>query len=125
MHWFWDFMVVMNFIIPSVLFSFGLRFKRHAPKKINTYYGYRTERSMKNEETWIFAHRYFGKLWYRFSIILYILTIIWMLLLRDETVITITLYGFLLTTIQLGFMTYPILLTEKKLKETFDSKDHT
>jgi uncharacterized membrane protein len=32
------------------------------PKKINWWAGYRTPRSKKNQETWVFANRYAGKL---------------------------------------------------------------
>lgn len=31
------------------------------PKKINSFYGYRTIRSMKNQESWVFAQRYSAK----------------------------------------------------------------
>ena len=41
----------------------GLLFRK-TPKEINYVYGYRTKRSMMNEETWRFANQYFGKAWY-------------------------------------------------------------
>lgn len=35
--------------------------QKFPPKKINWYYGYRTDRSMKNEETWKIAQNYSSK----------------------------------------------------------------
>lgn len=37
--------------------------RKRPPKKINSFYGYRTAMSMKNRETWEFAHKHCGKLW--------------------------------------------------------------
>ena len=60
---FWIFMFAVNLLIPLVMVIFGAIFIKTAPKKINFLFGYRTERSMKNEDTWKFAHTYLGKLW--------------------------------------------------------------
>ena len=43
------------------------------------FFGYRTKMSMKNKDTWEFAHKYCGKLWYVWGIILLLLTILPML----------------------------------------------
>ena len=40
------------------------------PKKINHIYGYRTAMSMKSNETWVFAHPYFGKWWFTIGLFL-------------------------------------------------------
>lgn len=60
---FWIYMMVMNLLIPLIMIVFGMRFIKKPPEKINYIYGYRTSMSMKNQETWDFAHRYCGKLW--------------------------------------------------------------
>ena len=61
--WFWTFMLVMDLLVPLTMIYFGLRFEKNAPKEINATFGYRTTMSMKNQETWKFAHKYAGKLW--------------------------------------------------------------
>ncbi len=63
--WFWWFMFVCNLLIPVILIIAGRMMWKHCPKKINTVYGYRTRRSMKNMDTWRFAHNYCGKLWWK------------------------------------------------------------
>ena len=40
---------------------------KKAPKEINSVFGYRTSMSMKNKDTWEFAHKYCGKVKYIFS----------------------------------------------------------
>ena len=52
---FWLFCLVMNLSIPATMFFFGRKFLVDPPKTINGGYGYRTSRSMKNQQTWDFA----------------------------------------------------------------------
>ncbi|MGX7108662.1 SdpI family protein [Facklamia miroungae] len=49
--------------------------KRKLPNKINSLYGYRTKMSMKNKETWQFAHQHSGNVWIKFGLILLLLII--------------------------------------------------
>ena len=59
----WVFMLAMNLLIPATMIGYGRRFTKNPPKAINMGYGYRTNRSMKNQATWDFAHEYCGRLW--------------------------------------------------------------
>ncbi len=47
--------------INGLLFLFSIIFYFFPPKKINAIYGYRTNRTMKNEIIWKFANTYFTK----------------------------------------------------------------
>ena len=67
---FWIFMLIMDLLIPFTMIGFGYIFLKKAPKNINTLFGYRTTMSMKNKDTWEFAHKYCGKLWYVWGMIL-------------------------------------------------------
>ena len=58
------FMLIVVLLIPFTMLFFGWLLFRRTPKEINYVFGYRTKRSMRNEETWKFANQYFGKLWY-------------------------------------------------------------
>ena len=58
---FWIFMLLSCLLVPGMLLLFGWMFRSHAPKTINYAFGYRTKRSMKNEETWRFAQAEFGR----------------------------------------------------------------
>ena len=48
-----ELLVSIGYVILIVLFAIIV--KTYPPKKINHFYGYRTSRSMKNQETWIVA----------------------------------------------------------------------
>ena len=63
------FMLIVVLLIPFTMLFFGWLPFRRTPKEINYAFGYRTKRSMRNEETWKFANRYFGKVWYRCGLI--------------------------------------------------------
>ena len=49
---FWLFCTGMSLLIPLMMLGFGRRFQTHPPKSINSFYGYRTARSMKNRQNW-------------------------------------------------------------------------
>ena len=53
---FWFFMLAMGLLLPAIMILFGAVFTKAAPKKINYIFGYRTVMSMKNRDTWEFAH---------------------------------------------------------------------
>ena len=73
---FWIFMLVMILLIPITMIGFGKLFLKQAPGEINAVFGYRTTMSMKNKDTWEFAHNYCGKLWYRCGLFLLPLSVI-------------------------------------------------
>ena len=62
--WFWIFMLCIDLLTPLLMVGFGKYFFKHTSKDINEIFGYRTAMSMKNKDTWVFAHTYCGKLWY-------------------------------------------------------------
>ena len=53
-----------SLLIPAVLALAGLLSWKHCPKRINGLVGYRTARSMKNEETWRFANETCGRFFF-------------------------------------------------------------
>ena len=59
---FWVFMLIMVLLTPLTMIVFGAIFVKNPPAKINSIYGYKTKRSMKNTKTWIFAHHYAGRI---------------------------------------------------------------
>ena len=87
---------------------------------INIAFGYRTSMSMKNQDTWKFAHEYCGKLWYKWGMIMLILTIIVMLFLLGKSEDTIGYWGGAVCMIQLVPLIGAIFPTESALRRTFD-----
>lgn len=119
---FWIFILIMNLLIPIMMIGFGKYFSKNAPKQINFVWGYRTTRSMKNQETWQFAHHYIGKLWIKAGWTLLITSILPMFFVIGQNENTIGMLEGIISFIQIIFLTTPIFLTEKALKNTFDQQ---
>ena len=83
---YWLFMLGVCLVIPLTMIVFGRHFMHTPPKEINGSYGYRTSMSMKSRETWDFAHRYFGRLWFILGLMLLPLSAAAMLFLLGESV---------------------------------------
>ena len=60
MDWF---NLALDLLVPLIMIGIGLSFLKKPPKDINGAYGYRTPMSMKNQDTWDFAHRVCGRVW--------------------------------------------------------------
>ena len=94
--------------------------KKTAPKNINMLFGYRTAMSMKNQETWQFAHHYIGRLWYLSGMILLPLSVVLMLPLIGKDKDTIGWLGSFICMIQLVALIGEIIPTEIALHKKFD-----
>ena len=117
---FWSFMLVMDLLFPVIMVLFGAIFSRVAPKRINYIFGYRTERSMKNEDTWVFAHKFIGRLWLFIGIPMLIVSASVMLLLLGASETVVSAVGTGLCFLQLAGVIIPVFPTERALKRTFD-----
>ena len=91
-----------------------------SPKEINYIFGYRTNMSMKNKDTWNFAHKYIGKLWFYLGLILVPITVIPMLFVLGGTEAVVGTMGCIICVIALIILIVPIFPTERALKINFD-----
>lgn len=114
------FMILITLLVPLTLIFFGNYFIRHAPADINAVFGYRTKMSMKNKQTWEFAHKYIGKLWLRLGLIMLPFSIIPMIFTAGKTEDVIGITGGVIEFIQIALMIFTIFPTEKALKKNFD-----
>jgi len=117
---FWIYMLCMGLLFPAIMLVMGRYFMKTAPKEINYIFGYRTNMSMKNKDTWEFAHKYIGKLWFRFGWILVPITIIPMLFVLGKSEDTIGTVGAIVVAIDLIILISAIFPTEMALKKNFD-----
>ncbi len=117
---FWIFMLVMDLLIPASMIGFGRLFLKRAPKEVNSVFGYRTSMSMKNKDTWEFAHKYFGRLWYVWGWVLLPVSVIPMLFVIGESEDIVGTVGSIIGGIQMVPMIGPIFPTERALKRNFD-----
>ncbi len=65
---FW-FLFICDILIPVIMIFFGNILEKNPPKKINGFYGYRTSMSRKNQDTWIFANKYSGRIYKKAGLI--------------------------------------------------------
>ena len=113
--------LICDLLIPVTMFAFGLYFTNRAPKSINHLFGYRTTMSMKNKDTWEFAHKYCGKVWLIVGTVLLLVTLVLFLLLsRVDTDVAETV-SLIFCTVQLVCLLVSIIPTERALKRNFDS----
>ena len=117
---FWLFFVAMDLLIPGIMVGIGARFLKHPPKNINALYGYRTARSMKNQETWKFAHETCGKLWVRLGKLSFLPALLAAVLTFGRGIENISVVSVTVVTIQTLVLIGSIFPVERALKENFD-----
>lgn len=118
--WLWWLMFGIDLIVPVVMILVGRMMWKHCPKEINDTFGYRTKRSMKNQDTWKFAHEYCGKLWWKAGWILLALTVPVQLLLLGCGEEMLPMWSLGLMLLQTSVMLLTIAPTESALKRKFE-----
>ncbi|WP_197079079.1 SdpI family protein [Candidatus Syntrophocurvum alkaliphilum] len=89
---------------------------------INWRYGYRTHWSMKNQETWQFAHKFIGKLWTQLGFVLLAISIVTMIYFSGSNLDTLGIIVLVLTIFQLAGLILPIIPTELALRRKFNAE---
>ena len=120
MNGFYVYMLLTSLLIPVIMLVFGWIFRRQAPKKINVWYGYRSARSMKNEETWSFAHHHLARTWMLVGAVLLVISVIPMIAVYGKDDDMVSVVSLVLTVIQLIPLIVSLIPTERALKKTFD-----
>jgi uncharacterized membrane protein len=93
----------------------GWLLKKFPPKKINHLYGYRTQRSMKNQSTWEAANTYSTLVFFKVSLYSFLIPVaLYFLYPKLNVLITIITNTLLLL--------YVLYATEKDLKTRFDTQ---
>lgn len=116
----WVFTFVMDMLIPLTMIGFGKLFLKNAPKEINAVFGYRTSMSMKNKDTWEFAHKYCGRLWYRCGTVLLLVSAVAMLFTIGRSESVTGTVAAIVCALQIVFLIGSIYPTERALKQNFD-----
>ncbi len=106
--------------VPVVMMIFGGIFRVAAPKKINSYYGYRTTLSMKNRDTWEFAHHYLGNLWFKISLLSLPLSILSLTFVIGKSSDAKIMAGLVVCIVDAVIMIVSLFSVEAALKRTFD-----
>lgn len=115
---FWIFMFIVTLLIPAALLLTWYLCPRF--KTINNASGYRTSRSMKNQDTWDFSQKYCAKISLYMFFSALILAIAIMPMFFGKPIDTIAWIGLAITIIQMMSFIVIMIFTERALKKTFD-----
>lgn len=113
-------MFISNILVAIIMIVGGYFMYKHPPKKINSIIGYRSTMSMKNEDTWRFAHDVCGRIWLKVGVVTLIAAIIVQLpfLHADES--TVGNLSMIVNFSEVFILLLSIIPVERKLKATFD-----
>ena len=112
---------LVTLLLPLIILVFGLFTRIGLPRKVNWFIGYRTPLACKNQDTWAFAHRYWGKLMIIFGLLLTTLSIVGIVLIdRDVLTIEPALFLGVVAIATLLAVLIPIIPTELALRKVFD-----
>ncbi|MCS7054393.1 MAG: SdpI family protein [Ignavibacterium sp.] len=106
---------VINFLTGFIFIIAAIIQLKFPPKKINSFYGYRTKSSMKSSEAWDFAQTYSSKLMLRFGAGLCLIG----LLLKNISLINLEYEIIASIFIVLIIIFIMIILVEKQLDKKF------
>ncbi len=118
---FWIFAVLFSVLIPLLMLLIGKSFIKNSPKKINMIYGYRTGMSMKNKDTWEFAHHHCGKLWKWMGAVMLPLSEMPFIFVIGKSEDTIGVLMTVIVSLQTLLLIASIFPTEIALRKNFDS----
>ena len=121
---FWLFMLLMALLIPAIMVAFGVVCKKNPPQNINSWYGYRTRRSMASPEAWDFAHRACGRIWRRCGVVMLPVSALLLLPVFGRDVAVVGLWACVLVTVQCVVLIATIFPVERALKRNFDLSGH-
>ena len=113
------FLIICTLLIPAVQLLAGWAMRFHAPKKINAWVGYRTERSMQNEESWKFANQYCGRLWMLFGAAMLVVSVASCISLRFVSEKTAALLAAVAVSVQTAELLLTLFPVERALKKKF------
>ncbi|MCL2367917.1 MAG: SdpI family protein [Oscillospiraceae bacterium] len=111
--------LTISAIIPLVMVVGGICFRGGLPRKVNWWAGYRTSMACKNQDTWVFAHKYLAKLWIPFGLIFLLASIGSAILVERGTIAFETLL-WIAGAQFLAFFLITFIPTETALRKVFD-----
>ncbi len=111
------FLSICSMLVPLSMILLGYQWKDNPPKDRHGLSGYRTTMSTLNDDTWKYAHKYWGKINLVLGIVLMIVSLLVLIFMRNHT--NFEMISVYLVFIQLGIMTLTIIPTEFLLHKHF------
>lgn len=117
---FFIYLYISNILIPLLTMAAGYFMYKHTPKNINSFIGYRTSLSKKNQDVWEFSNKYAGKVMLITGSVLLILSVIVPLFFihTDENIFSTFFTAAALT--EVGILLCTLIPMNNKIKRTFD-----
>ena len=100
--------------INGALFLFSIIFHFFPPKKINAIYGYRTNKTMKNDTVWQFANTFFTKEFMKYSAISLVAALVLAYMSKELTWQPMA--------IMLLSLAVSVIKTEQEINKNFDEE---
>ena len=116
----WYFLFICSLLIPISLIVFGYLMWKKTPQEINYTYGYRTDKSMRNIDTWNYANKLCGKIMFIMGLIITIPTTIVEVLYYGCENNTLSIIILAIVGIQIILMLLIIPVIECSLNRKFD-----
>ena len=116
------FNLIMTMLIPLIMVVCGWLFMHGIPKDRNSLFGYRTAMSVKNDDTWRFAHEYCGRLWLIIGLVLFAVTTVFMVLSMNMDPERVAFISGILMMIYVVPLLATVAATESAMKKTFDTR---
>ena len=117
-------MLLSGIFVPFTMIIAGWMMWKHCPKEINAILGYRTKMSMMNKETWEFAHKHCGRLWFILGLCTFIPSAIVPFLFIDCSDDVMGNVMLVVTSVQMILLFVSVVPTHIALKKHFN-KDGT
>lgn len=117
---FWTAMLCCSLLLPLIMTAAGWLMYRRPPKRINGLVGYRTAMSMKNQDTWQFAHDRCGRLWLKLGLGMLLPSVLVQLPFAHAGDEAVGMLALLLQGAQLILLVGSIVPVERALRRTFD-----
>lgn len=116
------FLFICSLLVPMSMTLLGRRWSKKPPKDIQGISGYRTAMARINQDTWSYAHKYWGKMCFVIGIVLMIATFAILIYIRNysnfETLVTYWVFT------QIAIMALTIIPTEIRLNKVFTKTEH-
>lgn len=110
-------MIYTIFIIPVMIIVIGYLMNKYPPKKPNYLIGYRTRKSIQNNDIWKTANQYCGALWIKLGLLMLIITSIISILSYYELINFTENLLIIVTVSEVIILVQTIFIVENKIKD--------
>lgn len=113
---------IVNLIIPAVMLFGGYMMKTCPPRNISRWVGFRTALSMKNADTWAFAHACCGQVWWKAGWISLALSVLGQLPFAKAGEETLETLALVMVLAQSFMLIGTVVYVQRELKLMFDER---